>query len=1090
MYTHLQVQSSFSFYESTIKINELVKHAKELGYKRLALTDRNLHGAIQFYKQCLAEAIQPIIGLKQAIVYEDDAYTLTLIARNNRGFQNLSQLSSIAQVNERALKLEEIKQFSQGISVLYTLETNEALETRFISHVKAIFKTHFYLTITAQMSTQLIERLKTSSEQLIVSNDVRFLKKADMISYEALRSIEQGEKWTSRSSYEKYESSYLKTAEEMQAYFPYFKDAFKNNQDLSRSCQLKLDLLDDVLPRYDVPGQGSANTYLNDMCKQGLIERSLADSQQAKERMRYELSIIKELGFSDYFLIVSDIVRYAKENQISVGPGRGSAAGSLVAYLLNITDVNPLTYNLLFERFLNPERVSMPDIDLDFSDERREEVIQYIAQKYGEEKVAQIITFGTYGPRSLLNDLFKVFEISSVDKTYILKNVHKGITRVKDIFDNNPEFASYIKSSDRLKTVFNVAYRLDGIARYTSTHAAGVIISHKPLMDHIPLAKGTKDMQLTQYPMQELEALGYIKFDILGLSNLTFIEKIIKHIKKQGKVIDFDSINQTDEKTFGLLQNGLTNGIFQLESRGMKETLKKLKPTHFLDIVAISALYRPGPMDQIETYIARKNKELAIDYLHPDLEPILKETYGILVYQEQIMQVAHRIAHFSLGEADLLRRAVSKKEHKLMNQMKEKFITGCVTNGYSHQVGEEIFSWIVKFANYGFNKSHSVAYSKITYLLSYLKANYPQAFFIELLSQAVNNQEKLLAYLDEAKALGIKILPPDINQSFSKFTVQNNSIRIGLQTIKGIGYQTTQAIIDARDRPFKDLFDFCLRTSRKQINKSTIESLIRAGTFDSTYKNRASLLASLDQALSQADLFGDIEKQGNRLSKNLNLKPNYTEVEEFLPMKKLEDEKDLLGFFVSPHPLEVYRTDLALKDFATLKTVSEMPVKKQLNAVVIIQEIKQIKTKRNETMAFLELSDETSELEAVLFPNLYRQVSKQLEENALLKVTLQVSERNGVKQYILEKLSKIELSELEKLSHEKVYLKLPERSEEALVYLNELAQKNPGNAPIIIHYERERKTYRLSKAHWIDPTEDLVEKIKSKFGDENVVIKI
>ena len=568
------------------------------------------------------------------------------------------------------------------------------------------------------------------------------------------------------------------------------------------------------MPAYPVSENETAHSLLTRLCRENLRIKYQTVTKEAADRLEYELHVIDKLGFSDYFLIVGDFVQFAKNNNIVTGPGRGSAAGSLVAYLMSITNVDPLKHGLLFERFLNPERVTMPDIDIDFSDVRREEVIDYVRDKYGPAHVAQIITFGTFLARSLLRELMKTMDIDYRDQAYILKHIPSQSSKgLLSIIKQSEEFQTYIKQSDQLRLLFGIALKLEGLPRHMSTHAAGIVIGKVPLSEDVPLIKGSHNTYLTQYAMNELEMIGLLKIDILGLRNLTLLERIVTSINRQhNSNINPESFPEDDEKTFTLLKEGKTNGIFQLESQGMKRVLTRLKPSTLDDIIAVNALYRPGPMEQIPTYINRKHQKEKVTYLHPDLQPILEPTYGVLIYQEQIMQIAHQFAGLTLGEADILRRAISKKNEQLILEQKETFIKGCLKKGYDKTIAEEIFSWIYKFANYGFNKSHSVAYSKISYQLSYLKAHYSKFFFAHLLGTAINDASKLHPYIKEAKELGIQILPPSINRSYAYFTVESAGIRIGLMAIKGIGYETVKEIINQRkDKFYKDVFDFCIR---------------------------------------------------------------------------------------------------------------------------------------------------------------------------------------------------------------------------------------------------------------------------------------
>ena len=800
------------------------------------------------------------------------------------------------------------------------------------------------------------------------------------------------------------------------------------------------------------------------------------------------------MKFSDYFLIVADFINFAKTNQIVVGPGRGSSAGSIVAYLLGITDVDPLKYDLLFERFLNPERMTMPDIDVDFSDIRRDEVIDYVKNKYGDEKVAQIITFGTFAARSLLRELIKTIGIDQQDAFFILKQIPlQSKKSIIEVIRESEELAQFIKQSEQLKILFSVAAKLEGIPRHISTHAAGVVISEEPLIEHVPLTQGANETNLTQYTMNDLEAIGLLKMDFLGLRNLTLIEKIIQSVKYSNrKNIALNELPENDEKAFDLLRNGKTNGVFQLESGGMKQVLTELKPTEFEDIVAVNALYRPGPMDFIPTYINRKFNREKVSYPHPDLKPILEKTYGVLVYQEQIMQIANKIAGFSLGQADILRRAVSKKKQDVMDEQKEAFINGCLENGYSIKVAEEIFGWIVKFSNYGFPRSHAVAYSKISYQLSYLKAHYPENFFAELLSSTASQQDKVQVYIKEMREMNLQLAPPSINQSFGKYSVEQNKIRMGLLTIKGIGNQVASEILRVRKDggKFKNLFDFCLRVSLKIVNRASIEQLILAGAFDETYSNRASLLASVDQALEQGDLFKEFNDQVNIFQDKIELEENYVSIEDFSQAKKLADEKELLGIYISDHPLKRYRNKLRGNGFVTLKNAEKQIGQRNVKSASIIQTIKTIRTKRGDPMAFITLSDETSDMEAVIFPDVFRDVSRWLEEEILVMVEGKIESRNNKIQWLISRIAAFDENILHSIQQSRLFIKLTDqKSDIALGKINTIANQFPGSVPIIIHQEKQKKTYQLANDYSIHPNHECMQAFRNYFGKDNVVLK-
>ncbi|WP_338111371.1 DNA polymerase III subunit alpha [Oceanobacillus caeni] len=905
-FTHLHVRSSYSLMDSTITIDKLIDKAKKLQFDGLALTDEHvLYGVIPFYKACVENGIKPIIGMTVFVEQNENMFELVLLAKNNKGYQSLTRLSSQIQLNQqKVISIEKLSGFTNDlIGILPT--NNPILENLLIhkSHEEinqylrnwlGLFQRNdFYLGVQPDeqrlfLSLKSIQDL--SGISVVSLCDVRYLDEKDDMAFDILQSMKKGKQWDMKLSSPNVKRKHLRSSLEMEQIFQNdWPEVLQETEIIKNKCHVSFDFNQKLLPSFPLPENINADQYLEKLCWENVGKKYTTVTDVISQRLAYEIQTIQKMKFSDYFLIVADFIRYAKENNILVGPGRGSSAGSLVAYLLGITDVDPIKYNLIFERFLNPERKTMPDIDVDFSDERRDEVIEYVRNKYGVEHVAQIITFGTFAHRSLIRELMKTLNVEQQDMYYILNKLpQQSSKKLSNILKESEELNEYIKSSKKLKILFTAAIKLEGIPRHISTHAAGVVISNKPLLEHVPLTIGTNETRLTQFTMNDLESLGLLKMDFLGLRNLSFIEKILRSIHfTEHKEVTLDQLPEHDQKTYSLLRSGKTNGIFQLESQGMKRVLTELKPDSFEDIVAVNALFRPGPMDFIPVYIARKEKREPIHYPHPDLEPILKPTYGVLVYQEQIMQIANKIAGFSLGEADILRRAVSKKKQQVMEEQKEAFIEGCIKNGYEKIVASEIFSWIVKFSNYGFPRSHAVAYSKISYYLSYLKAHYPANFFAELLNSFGNQQEKWNLYLKEIREINITILPPSINKSYGRYSVENGQIRIGLAAIKGVGNQAIKEIINVRKNgAFKHLYDFCLRVDLKLVNRQTMENLIMAGVFDDSYSNRASLLASLDRAREQGELFSEFSSQSSFFQDELLFEMDYVQIEDFSIAKK------------------------------------------------------------------------------------------------------------------------------------------------------------------------------------------------------------
>ncbi|MGN8645781.1 DNA polymerase III subunit alpha [Gracilibacillus sp. HCP3S3_G5_1] len=1089
-YAALQIKSGYSLMNSTIQIAPLINKAKSYGYQHLALTDEGImHGTIPFYQACKNAGINPIIGLSYQFDIEERSVEAIALAKNRTGYKYLLQISTSLQQGEK-ITPEILENFDESLITIFPAEQwqLEQIATN-IQEIKGKCSlNNMRLGITAKIaaSRNLLEHVDIDK---VAITDIRYLNKQDLLPYSSLQAIAQGVKWK-KTMLEEMTGTYLKSPEELEADFQAWPELLTEANQIAAQCKVELLLDQKLLPKFPVPSDDHADQFLEELCEKKLMEKYQHVTDEITDRLHYEMDVIQSMGFSDYFLIVWDFVNYAKKNNIMVGPGRGSAAGSLVAYLLGITDVDPIQYDLLFERFLNPDRVTMPDIDIDFSDEKRDQVIRYVIDKYGEDHVAQIITFGTFAARSLLRELFKVFDIADSDQAYILKSLPKDSnSTIATLLKQSPELTDYVKQSEQLKRLFKIANQLEGLPRHVSTHAAGVIISDQPLTQHVATMPSQNNVALTQYPMNDLEKIGLLKIDFLGLRNLTLIEKILKQIEfHYKKTISLENIPFDDEHTYKLLQKGETNGIFQLESQGMQKVLRELRPTNFEDIVAVNALYRPGPMEFIPTYIERKHKQQKIPALHPDLASILQKTYGVLVYQEQIMQIVHKMAGFTYGEADILRRAVSKKDKKLIMDNKQKFINGSLENGYNQQTAEEIFNWIVRFSNYGFNRSHAVAYSVIAYQLAYLKANYPLAFFIEMLSMHIGNTEKIQIYIREAKNRNITILPPSINHSIGKFKAEKGGIRIGLNLIKGIGYQVVQTIIDARkNQHFKNLFDFCLRVPLQKINRSNIESLILAGAFDELHDNRATLLASLDEAIEQGELFKEFDDQLHFFEGDLALEASYTETDPYPIMKQLMMEKEVIGFFVSTHPLAQVREKIRKYGYISIQQVHQLKQRK-IKMAAVVQSLKVIRTKKGETMAFATISDETGEMDTVLFPNIFRQVNHWLEEDSFIFVEGKLEERNEKKQLIVNDVQPYQLEE-KQVTTDSVYIKVVEEKEKSLAKLEELATKYPGSSTVYLYQEEQRQLFKLSSSYNLDSAWNVVKELKQYFGEDNIVIR-
>jgi len=1117
-FIHLHVYSAYSLLSSTATIPQLIANAEKKGFQALALTDKNvMYGTVEFYKLCNKHNIKPIIGITADIaseLTENAAFPLILLAENNKGFKNLLKISSAIQTkSEFGLPQKWLKHYAEGLIAITPgtegeieqslLNGNETAAEQLIDHYVHIFgKGNFYFSLQnhgLKQDAVLRNKLSTLAEKwnipIAAANSVCYLEREDSFDHECLLAIKNGDKLQDEHREQLGSSEfYLKSAAEMTEIFSDMPDALENTLHIADRCNVEMELNQTYLPVFPNEKQVPAEDYLEMLCRKGLEERFITPAPEYLERLTYELNVIKRMKFSNYFLIVWDFMRYAREQGILTGPGRGSAAGSLVAYALYITDVDPIKHHLLFERFLNPERISMPDIDIDFPDQRRDEMIDYVAQKYGELHVAQIVTFGTLAAKAALRDVGRAYGLNPKELDYLSKLVPSRLgINLTDAYKESEGLRNFIKDNPLNQKLYKTAMKLEGLPRHTSTHAAGVVISEKPLTELIPIQQGSNHVYLTQYTMEYLEELGLLKMDFLGLRNLTLAESVLASIKRNtGVKLELGKIPLDDVNTFELLARGETTGIFQLESDGMRKVLTRLKPTRFEDIVAVNALYRPGPMENIPLFIDRKHGRKAVEYPHPDLEPILEDTYGVIVYQEQIMQIASKMAGFSLGEADLLRRAVSKKKKEVLDKERYHFVQGALKKGYTETLANEIYDLIVRFANYGFNRSHAVAYSMIAYQLAYLKANYPVYFMAGLLTSAIGNDSKIAQYIMEARQMEMKILPPSINQSHFAFQVEQGGIRYSLAAIRGVGAAALKGILQARKtKKFNDLFDFCIRVSSKAINRKTLEYLIHSGSFDEFGEDRAVLLASLDVAIEHAQLLKpDEANQIDLFSDEFHLKPKYVEVDPISLENMLSYEKEALGIYLSNHPISVYEKELkrgGLQLLFQLKTNGQ-----RAKTGVYISIVKPIRTKKGESMAFLTISDASGEMEAVVFPNVYKKYLSLFHQGGFAVLTGKIEEREDKLQLIIQEAEDMEQwLEANSIQQSLLYLKIEKdrQDDQTLLQINKCLQKSKGEVGVIMHYESPRKTISLGEKNKINPTPQLLEALKEILGPDNVVLK-
>lgn len=1115
-FVHLQCQTVYSLLKSACKIDELVSRAKELGFTALAITDENvMYGVIPFYKACKKAGIKPIIGLTASVQGEEEAvsYPLVLLAENEEGYRNLLKISSAIMTKSKAgIPKRWLAQYAGGLIAIspgkdgeieqLLLEGQEEAAAA-VAHTYNSMFTSFYMSVQHhavqdELAMQDKLALFTSHFNLpvVATNDVRYVKQDDALVQECLLSVHSGTKMTAadrpRLQTDQY---YLKSSSEMEALFSSMPEALRHVEEIAERCNVEIPFRTKGLPKFPVQTGESSDAFLKRLCEEKLRERYEVVTDVHIARLQHELQVISRMGFSDYFLIVWDFMKYAHDRNILTGPGRGSAAGSIVSYVLAITDIDPIQYDLLFERFLNPERVTLPDIDIDFPDIHRDEMIQYVKEKYGQLRVAQIVTFGTLAAKAAIRDIARVMGLPPAEVDIFSKQIPSrlGIT-LEEAYNESERLRDYIGSNPLFKRIFEVAKRVEGLPRHTSIHAAGVIMSEEPLTNSIAIQEGHNDVYVTQYPAEVLEELGLLKMDFLGLRNLTLLENIrYSVLETTGTKIDIRHLPLQDEKTFQLLGRGDTTGVFQLESAGMRNVLRTLKPNEFEDIVAVNALYRPGPMEQIPVFIESKHGNRDIHYLHPDLKPILARTYGVIVYQEQIIQIASQLAGFSLGEADLLRRAVSKKNRAVLDEQRTHFVNGCLQNGYNEQTAQKIYDLIVRFANYGFNRSHAVAYSMIGYQLAYLKANYPLQFMAALLSSAIGNEDKIMQYVREARRRGIKILPPSLKKSGYRFQVEGEAIRYSLLAMRNIGTATVKAIMEERkEAPFTDLFEFCVRIPTKFVTDRNLETFINAGCFDCFGVNRASLYESMERALKYARLVrpSDAAQSDMFLDEDLVPKPTYASIEEFALIDLLNKEKEALGFYLSSYPTAQYKDLIRTLEIPTLLQAMKEHKKGQ-RTIVYITNVKVIRTKKLQKMAFLTVCDQDEELEAVVFPETYLHFSEYLEEGAVVLLDGAIEKRNGRVQWIVNGVYPLQtMQAYEEMKEATVYIKLASQYEKSLFYsVTKRLFHYPGYTKVLIYYEKEHKMVQLSSGLSIYPSQACLQALYELVGKENVALK-
>ncbi|MBR4992637.1 MAG: DNA polymerase III subunit alpha [Lachnospiraceae bacterium] len=1151
-FTHLHVHTEYSLLDGSNKIKEYVKRVKELGMDSAAITDHGvMYGIIDFYKAAREEGIKPILGCevyvapnsrfdKELTGGEDRYYHLILLAENNTGYANLMKIVSRGFTEgfyyRPRVDMETLREFHEGIICLSACLQGEVqryivkglrdeAEKCALKYLECFGEGNYFLELQDHgipeqklVNMELMKLHDKLGIPLVATNDVHYTYASDVDSHDILLCIQTGKRVSDEDRL-RYEGGqyYVKSEEEMRALFPYAKEAIDNTVKIAERCNVEIEFGVTKLPKFDVPEGYDSWTYLNKLCLDGLKERYGDINAQAgttgmtfKERLDYELNVIKTMGYVDYFLIVWDFINYSRQNGIPVGPGRGSAAGSIVSYTLHITNIDPIRYNLLFERFLNPERVSMPDIDIDFCFERRQEVIDYVGRKYGKDKVVQIVTFGTMAAKGVIRDVGRALDLPYAYCDSISKMIPNELNiTIEKALQMNPELRKTYESDEQCKNLIDMAKRLEGLPRHTSMHAAGVVICQKPADEFVPLSRGSDGSITTQFTMTTIEELGLLKMDFLGLRTLTVIKNAVDMIKKDyGVDIDVDHIDYNDPKIYEFISSGKTEGIFQLESAGMKNFMKELKPESLEDVIAGISLYRPGPMDFIPKYIKGKNNHEDITYLCPELEPILSPTYGCIVYQEQVMQIVRDLGGYTLGRSDLVRRAMSKKKQHVMEVERNNFVfgneeenvPGCISKGIAENVASEIYDEMMDFAKYAFNKSHAACYAVVAYQTAYLKYYYPVEFMAALITSVIDNAKKVSEYILVCRNMGINLLPPDINEGESGFSVQNGAIRYALTAIKGVGRNIIDSIVEERRirGRFKDIRDFLTRMKDTELNKRTVENFIKAGALDSLEGTRKQFMtvysvfmddiSSKDKnmvtgQMSLLDFVGEEEKQSFEIK--------MPDIGEFPKEMILGFEKEVLGIYISGHPMEEYMSlwnkfktatsaDFLLDEETGVTSLKENETQ-TIGGIIASKTVKY--TKNDKVMAFLTIEDILGSVEVIVFPKQYDIYGPYLQEDAKVFITGHVAlddEKDG-------KLIMDKMTPFEKIPRN-LWIRFKNKAEyDARMHeLSELLKESEGIDKVIIYLDEEKAKKPLPANCNVKADDNLMENLKNAFGEESV----
>ena len=1140
-FVHLHLHTQYSLLDGACQLDRLIAKAKEYRMPALAMTDHgNLFGAVDFYSLASKEGIKPIIGCELYMAPgsrfertpQDGQYEganhITLLCRDLTGYKNLIKLVTAGYLEgfyyKPRIDRELFAQHGQGLIVLSgclnselghaLLDTDEAKAAQIAKYyMDVVGKENYYLEIQDHgledqrtMTRGILPLAKRLGIPVVATNDVHYLNAGDHKAHEVLLCVQTG-KTVKDADHWRFSSQqfFLKSPREMQTLFGEIPDTLKNTVAIAERCNLELTFGKIRLPKYAVPDGYTLDSYLRHLAEEGLRKRYETPSPEAVERLNRELEVVKKMGFAGYFLVVWDFISYARSRGIPVGPGRGSAAGSLVAYSLAITNIDPLRYGLLFERFLNPERISMPDMDIDFCDERRDEVIEYVRKKYGAENVSQIITFGTLGAKAVIRDVARAMGMPYSEGDKIAKMVPNTLNiSLDDAIKDSAPLKLAIEKSPEVAELIETAKVLEGLTRHASTHAAGVVISSEPLTEHVPLYKGAKGEVTTQYSMTAIEKIGLLKMDFLGLRTLTVIMNTVKLIQQsRGITVNIEEIPHEDSAVFQLLGEAKTFGVFQLESSGMRDLLRQLRPNCIEDIVALVAMYRPGPMEQIPKFIERKHGRSKVEYEHPLMEAILKETYGIMVYQEQVMRIASDLAGFSLGEADILRRAMGKKSAELMAEQRKKFVDGAIKRGVTEKKADKIFGLMEQFAGYGFNKSHAAAYAIIAYQTAYLKANYPVEFMAALLTSETNDTDKIVKYIEECRTMGIEVLPPDVNESSSDFTVVEDKIRFGLVAVKNVGETAIQSILTARrnEGRFGTLYDFCERVDLRLVNKRVIESLVKCGAFDSLGARRAQLAAVVDKAMEAAASAQRDRAHGQGSLLDV-LSASGTSRREAPPLPALAEwdrsqlltaEKETLGFYITGHPLSEHRATLDKYATATTESLPSLPDKSTARLGAIVTAVKEISTKSGDRMAFVTLEDLNGTVESVVFPDVYRSSMLHLAKDSAVLVKGQVDiGEDGVAKLLVSEVRPLVLAGNGAAPLAEVTLSAANATPEGLRQLETILKAHPGSSPLRLNLqlpEGGQVTIAPAASLTVTADEKLRQALEGEFGAGCLILK-